>query len=527
MTYDENRDYEQMRAFDADIDAFINRWAVPPSNPAHPRQLVFFLPGGMASQLMRADTAFVEGAGYPLEFTYSLVWINWLTTFTGGARDLQMHRDATNTFRDKGDRFIIAQGLVGEAEIPEFEQWCTANSCYPFTFYWDWRRRLDEVVRFFIDVFLPEFRHRVTTAPGNLPDPLANFSLVGHSFGGMLANLILRANDPLLASLSKSITVATPFYGYAGQTHRWFVGEPLLNGLGAYTRDITRTIGSLPSLYPLMFMEASTYDDGTNNPLFRTGPHALAGYPSMDKSDATSRADAYNPGTNGMKVRYPANYGFDYTELDYGRLQAQQIAAPMAPALLQKFYNIRGVRAVSDTGAAVTWNWIDPGFDPLWDGLNPPISDVMGPGDDTQPAWTACLVTNAAARCIDVLDPQVTHVTMMNNASVIQELARILCPPGGALAQNALPSSAKKESVRRFLQWLMRHRRRKEWPPFRRDAPPPQALPEDLKKQWPGIVHSLYGDLVRGPVGRHRIEPARPPRRPKKPGKHRPRRRKS
>lgn len=512
-----------MRAFDADIDAFINRWSVAPSNPAYPRQTVFFLPGGMASQLMRADGPFVEGLGYPQEFNYNdMVWLT-PSTFAGGARDLQMHRDAGNMFRDKNDQFIIAQGLVGEAEIPEFEQWCTANSCYSFSFCWDWRRRLDEVVRFFIEVFLPEFKHRVTTAPGNLPDPLANFSLVGHSFGGMLVNLILRANDPILANLSKAITVGTPFYGYAGQTHRWFEGEPLLNGLGAFTNDITRTIGSLPSLYPLMFLESTTYDDATNHPLLGTGPFALPDYPSLDKIDPTLRADAYHPGTNGSKVRYPANYGFDTTELDYGRLQAQQIAAPMAPNSLNKFYNIRGVRAANDTGAAITWDWINPGFNPFWGWLNTPIADVMGAGDDTQPAWTACLLTNDPLRCIDVLDSQLEHVSMMRNASVIQEIATILCAPGTAVPKSALLSSADKDAVRQFLIWLMKHRRRNDWPRFHPDAPPPKDLPEALKKQWPGIVHSLYKGLVRGPVGPDKIKPLRPRRRPKRPKAHRPR----
>lgn len=515
MNYDDNRDYEQMRMFDADIDNFITRWSVAPSNPAYPRQTVFFLPGGMASQLMRADGTFQENQGYPQEFTYSVVWIA-VDTFTGGALNLAMQRDATNTFRDKDNRFIVAQGLVSEAEIPEFEQWCTANSCYPMAFYWDWRRRLDEVVRFFIDVFLPEFQYRVTSA--GLPDPLANFSLVGHSFGGMLVNLILRANDPILAKLSKAITVASPFYGYAGQTHRWFEGEPMLNLFGLYTRGITRTIGSLPSLYPLMFLESATYDDPINHAGLG-GPYGPGGYPSMDKTDATMRADAYHPGSNGTQVRYPANYGFDYSELDYGRLQAQLIAAPLAPHSLKKFYNIRGVRAVNDTAAGISWDWVNTNFDPLWN--SSPISDAMAAGDDTQPAWTTWFVTNDAARRIEVLDPQVEHVSMMRNASVIQEIATILCAPGSAATlQGYLPSSAGKDAVRKFLLWLAKHRKRQEWPRFHRDAPPPKDLPAALRKEWPGIMHSIYKELVRGPVGADKMKPLRPRRQPKKPSSH-------
>ena len=36
--------------------------------------------------------------------------------------------------------------------------------------------------------------------------------------------------------------------------------------------------------------------------------------------------------------------GFDLAELDYARLQAQQLAAPMPAHLAEKFYNVRGVR---------------------------------------------------------------------------------------------------------------------------------------------------------------------------------------
>ena len=41
----------------------------------------------------------------------------------------------------------------------------------------------------------------------------------------MVVNLILRATIPSSPTW-KLVTVATPFYGYAGQVHRWFEGEP-------------------------------------------------------------------------------------------------------------------------------------------------------------------------------------------------------------------------------------------------------------------------------------------------------------
>jgi hypothetical protein len=521
MNYAENRDYEQMLAFDGAITTFINQYAIPPANPAHPRHTVFFFPGGMASQLMRATMPFLDGISYPQEFDYDTVWLAY-DTFTGGALNLQMYRDVNGVFRDKDDRIIVAQGLVEQAEVPEFQQWCTANSCYLFPFSWDWRRRLDETARFFVRVFLPEFRYRVMSA--GLQDPLVNFSLVGHSFGGMVVNLILRGNDPIVAGMANAITVATPFYGYAGQTHRWFEGEPLLNLFGVLTSSIIRTISSMPALYTLMFLEEALYDDSTNNPLLGSGPHPVNQYPSMDQADASVRADAYNPTTDGSQTRYPSNMGFDLAELDYARLQIQQLTAPMAPNLLQKFYNIRGLRAANDTAGALRWDWIDPNFDPWWD--SSPIQDgAMVAGDDTQPAWTARLLTNAAARCIDVQDAGIEHAYMMNHALVIQEIGKILCAAPVPIAPAQQHVTAGKNTRRDFLRWLAKHRRRRTWPRFRRDAPPPRALPKRLKRRLPSIMRGIYKELVRGPVRRTKAKPQRPPRKRKPGGRRRPVRR--
>jgi len=241
---------------------------------------------------------------------------------------------------------------------------------------------------------------------------------VGHSFGGMIANLILRGNDPVVAHMAHAITVGTPFYGYAGQLHRWFEGEQLLNGvLNVFKKEIVKVISSFPSLYTVLFLDEATY----NNSIY-----PVLAYPSMDATIAGLRADPYNPQTNGSLVRYPANTGFDRAELDYGRLQFQQMAAPMAVNLSQKFYNICGVRTVNDTVGSVTWDWIRPNFNPL---IHPsPIADAgFMPGDDTQPAWTACLATNDPIRCIAVTDSNIEHMFLMNHAGILNAIASILC----------------------------------------------------------------------------------------------------
>src|SRR5262249_24092482 len=231
FTYDETRDSEHLRLLTPAIDAFIRQCQHPAATTSTcPRQTMFFFPGGIASSLARATQKFVDGVAAPQAFEYKPVWIA-PNTFMGGARDLKMYRDSAGTFRDKGDRIIVADGavLLGYTPHQGLIDWCANNHVDLFVFPWDWRRRLDEAVKMFVGKCLPFVRARVLAA--GCPDPLARFSLVGHSFGGMIVNLILRNNDPIVAHMTQAITVATPFYGSPGQVHRWFEGEPYLNGL--------------------------------------------------------------------------------------------------------------------------------------------------------------------------------------------------------------------------------------------------------------------------------------------------------
>ena len=60
--------------------------------------------------------------------------------------------------------------------------------------------------------------------------------------------------------MTRAITVATPFYGYGGQIHRWFEGRRYLNHLGENKIDIIKTLGSLPSSYTLNWLEENTFN---------------------------------------------------------------------------------------------------------------------------------------------------------------------------------------------------------------------------------------------------------------------------
>ena len=74
----------------------------------------------------------------------------------------------------------------------------------------DWRRRLEEMAALFLR-FLPRFRQRIGSAYSI--DPLRNFVLVGHSYGGMIVKLLLDEASPEMDELSLAGAAATPFYG--------------------------------------------------------------------------------------------------------------------------------------------------------------------------------------------------------------------------------------------------------------------------------------------------------------------------
>lgn len=525
--YDATRDNEQLRLLTPAIDDFITRFQNPLATTSTcPRQTVFLFPGGMASQLVRATQGFQDGLTAPQTFNYKVVWLTFDAVVFGTARDLKMHRDAAGTFRDRADRIIVTDGLVTNLVYEDFIAWCANNNVDLFVFNYDWRRRLEETVIFFVRKFLPFFKARVLAA--GLPDPLANFSLVGHSFGGMIVNGILRGNDPIVANLARAITVATPFYGYAGQVHRWFEGEPYFNGLfDMFKQDMMETVASLPALYPLHFLDEATYNDPSNQAALTLDPSfPLPAYPSMDATIATLRADPYNPLTNGSLVRYPAMTGFDLAELDYARLQFQQLAAPMAANLLLKFYNIRGVCTQNDqqtptgsTAGSVTWDWIPINFNST--SPTPIVDGGSVPGDDTQPAWSARLATNAPARCITVMASNLGHMFIMNNAQILAALESILCAPGAAMnAPGSMqPEPASDQDIVEFVRWLRTQRKRKTpWPRFD-DPALMEAVPLEFKEKLPAIVRRIMMDVMKRPAPPGLTLPGKRPR--PKPRPHR------
>ena len=149
MTYSATRDREQLRYLEVDIASFIQRYQSRP--PGIQRRTLFLFPGGMGSQLLRARTSYQTGGPQTQTFQYDPVWLT-LGTFLGDSLNLKMH-DVGGVYQDLGDRIIIPYGSVeflGLTPYTRFIAWCELNDIDWFVFGWDWRRRLEDTVSFFL-----------------------------------------------------------------------------------------------------------------------------------------------------------------------------------------------------------------------------------------------------------------------------------------------------------------------------------------------------------------------------------------
>ena len=506
LGYHETRDRDQLDVYEREINEFIS--AYKNALPSPERQTLFFFPGGMACQLWRSRRKFRDGqANAP--FKYDRMWLT-LSSFLWRARRLGMEKDAAGLFRDKDNYIVIADGAVnfnGCTPHDGLIEWCRANSVDLFVFNWDWRRRLEDSAGFFVKQFWPLFKRRLKEE--GVPQAAQKFSLLGHSFGGMVVNLILRANDAAVAQkLRHAITAATPFYGYASQVHRWFEGESLLNGDGKDERlQIIKVINSMPALYVLHYLDAQTY---------ARDAAALAGdpefpLPAYPHTDAGTRAplDPWSQQSDGKgRVRYPEKtMRFQPAELAHALGVFRLMAEPMSDT---RFYNIRGVRVGGDgkplnnTLSAVTSGWIREEFHPD-DGCPVTNAKAKVPGDGTQPAWTTRLASNDPKRWITVRDKDLSHMFLMSNAATLGALADILLAPRAAAPMMRPPSpppSASEEEFEAFRDWLSAYAQEKSVKP-RTDEEILQAMPDHLRTNLPRIAPRIIEELFKRPDAMH------------------------
>jgi hypothetical protein len=422
MSYAGTRDSEQLRFLDVAIAQFIQRYTSNPSTGQ--RRTLFLFPGGIGSQLLRARTPYRDAIATPQTFQYDKVWLT-LQTFAGDALKLEMHRDPRDppaVERDLEDRIIIADGAVEFLTLRpyhQFTRWCEHNHLDWFIFGWDWRGRLEDTVSLFLTQFLQRFQSAVKSACG--ADPLSDFVLVGHSFGGMIVNLILHQANSLLDTMSRAITVAAPFYGYGDQVHRWFEGVELFNKLGEM--NVIRVISSMPGCYTLGYLDENTYN------LYRAQLQGdpdfpLSAYPSHDAVNPGQIADPFNP----VGRRYPGSTGFDMNLLKDGLHIFRQLALPPLPRHANKLFNIRGIqynnnRVANKTAGSVTWQLLPGPNNPTAS----PIHDYrpLGPGDGTLPAWSTRHAALPSTQWVKV-EGAIDHMFMMEYPQTQQAIAGVL-----------------------------------------------------------------------------------------------------
>ena len=428
-TYEQGRDQEYLLKLDGAIRTFISRYNANPS--ATNRRTLFLFPGGMGSQLDRARSPHTSSP----PFSYDVAWLD-CGIVSGNVINLQM-----NGTVDSQQRYVVPDGCIDFLTLRPYHgfiQWCQTNRLDLFVFGWDWRRDIRQTVRFFLDQFLPAFDARVTGQC--TPHPLDDFTLVGHSFGGMVIKLILNEeSNAYVQRLARAITVASPFYGYGGNVPRYFKGDPDLNwtlGSGGAAK-VTEVVSTLASTYELQFLDEATYN--ANQTALANDPEGynLLSYPSMDATTVGLRADPYNPvpgqpgpGATG-NVRYISNHKFDWSLLASALGVYQSVAAPLTATTAAKFYNLRGVQfkngaALNNTVVSQTWRLVPPTFDP--DADPDPFTDALGPGDGTQPAWTTRLLGLPDGHVITVKG-DLEHQTLMNQRRVQTKIAVLLGLP--------------------------------------------------------------------------------------------------
>jgi pimeloyl-ACP methyl ester carboxylesterase len=422
MGYAQNRDQEQRNYFSAEIAHFIARYR---QNPATSRKTVILFPGGMGSQLARASVP--DGIGPP--YYFDTIWLDCSVLF-GAALLTEMQGD-----KDLNDHFVIANGcvefgLMGLRPYAPFLSWCTYNELDWMIFPWDWRRRPASAASFFLNDFLPTFQQSVLDQCG--ADPLDDVSLIGHSFGGLVVKLILNHGGPQVDQIDRAITIGAPFYGHAAHLHRYFEGDPDLNGLFNHgARRVTSVLSTLRGGYALLPCDPATY----NRDALKLGsdPHyPLPLYPCRDKT-TDQPVDPYNPGTKNGMVRYPVNYRFQHSELANACAVFREIAATLPATTKQKFYNIRGVQTrgggtVYETIHSQTWDWIPPNYDPAV-GPSPIEDDAVCAGDGVIPAWSARLVSSLPENVRTVhgnIEHGFEHMDLLSMPSIQAELSDIM-----------------------------------------------------------------------------------------------------
>jgi pimeloyl-ACP methyl ester carboxylesterase len=466
------------------------------------RRTIFLFPGGLGSQLMRADQPFPHAPSI-----YEKVWLDG-GDLLPGAPDAPRLAMLTGGV-DFEQRYVIADGCVNIPVLDDivhpyanFTQWCRRHYIDLFTFGWDWRRSVQDAADFFLKVFLPMFDTRFG---GQTPHPLDHFSFVGHSAGGMVVKAIMHATaDQYVQRVKKAITVSTPFYGYDAQIHQYLKGPdvvPLPHSVK------TKIVSSMPGGYEYLYLDHETYKANQTDFENDQDRYNLLAYPNIDRDDPNLPADPYDaePDDNGM-VRYPLHYGFESSLLYRANVIARRISSRLDDkAIAGKFYNIRGVKSENDqvansTVVSQTWGRISPEYDPDKD--PDPIVPTMGPGDTVQPAWTARLHGLPEGHVFTIVGDDIDHVLMMELPSVQKKIAELLGLDATVMtfkSGNMAQFAASRAEYNKFLEGARKVTGDPAPTPERRKAVRSAFLRNFTPEQWQRLLVRFYLDALKPP----------------------------
>jgi pimeloyl-ACP methyl ester carboxylesterase len=497
MPYGDSRD----SAYLARLQPLINAFALTYS-AAKPTIILF--PGGMASKLMRANKSFpVPPTGY---------YTSWLSNniASGEAKHLPLQANGN----DFDDRFVVPDGYIDYVVHPynNFAGWCTKNGIQLFVCGFDWRRSAKFSADFFRTSVLPALDAAIPGGGG-----LQNFTLVGHSLGGMVVKLIANeTSDPCVHRMTHAITVGSPFYGYGAQIHRYLKGIPTLDWTLADPLHQDRTmigiIASMPGGYEFLYLDETSFnlykpDFAKDAPGF-----VLASYPCMDKDVPTTVADPYHPVDSGNMVRYPLFNPANMTMLTNGLAISTKVSDPLDPGVADKFYCIRGVQKkygarLNGTVVRSSWKRVNKTtYDP--DKNLDPIKDTKGFGDGTQPAWGARLLqlldppysTSVPAHVITV-EGDLKHENLMNDHDVQSAIASIMSLSTVVfMALRRPPEIATHAEFSKFLEKMPKDDQEKPKKPGQRRRDLNKYLATFTRHDRHRLYRRAFADLLKSPA---------------------------
>jgi hypothetical protein len=371
---------------------------------------VLLLPGGMASQMYRYPTK-LEAADLPLPEHLDLegsplIWIS-----PGSILAFLANRYADLFLDPSGveeERYPCFAG--GALDIPLASPYPATRAAFEAAqinyveMGYDWRlsplraaERLKE--------FLPMLRD-AAVAKG-LRSPLEDLTIVGHSYGGVVAKLFVDlVGEAAFDYYRRIITVAAPFCGTVNHANRYIVGATdavefaIVVAIAQHEMGVTtkpaaaweagvdrmrQMVACFPGLYPLITAPESLLGPDVRERL------GLEGYPVTD-----AQGRPFDLFAHAEELPWSAKYFSGETRDDVVD-DYVRIAAPLSARAASRFHCIGGVGVgrLEDVTTA-TLQWTTPGRitvnpDQPWRSLNAqaPLS-ILGTGHDgTVPLWSA------------------------------------------------------------------------------------------------------------------------------------------